>query len=60
MPLYDYRCIDCGARDRRIGGIDDHAVLCCRCRGVMLRLTEEIFQGFFTGEFDRAVQGQIY
>jgi putative FmdB family regulatory protein len=54
VPLYDYRCLDCGAWDRRLGGIDDLAALCPRCRGVTLRQTEEVFRGCCTGEPDRA------
>ncbi|RJR35222.1 MAG: hypothetical protein C4567_14860 [Deltaproteobacteria bacterium] len=58
MPVYDYRCLDCGALARRIGGIDDHMALCPRCRGVMLRLTEEVFQSCFPGESERAGPGK--
>lgn len=50
VPLYDYRCADCGAWDQRIGGLDDHTALCSRCAGVMIRVTEDVFQGYFAPE----------
>ena len=53
MPLYDYRCVDCGAWDRRMGGLDDHTALCSRCGGVMMRVTADVFQGYFVAESDQ-------
>ncbi len=50
MPIYDYRCVDCGAWDQRIGGLDDHTALCSRCRGIMMRVTADVFQGYFNAE----------
>jgi putative FmdB family regulatory protein len=60
VPLYDYRCADCGAWDRRIGGLDDHTALCSRCRGLMMRVTEDIYQGYFvrTGYASEKAQNQ--
>lgn len=43
MPLYEYRCVDCGAQDQRIASIDDHTALCVQCGGLMLRLYEDVF-----------------
>lgn len=40
MPLYDYQCGDCGAKDLRIGAIDDQVALCVECGGLMLRLDD--------------------
>jgi putative FmdB family regulatory protein len=44
MPLYDYQCVDCGAQDLRLAGIDDHTALCVECGGLMLRLDVDIFK----------------
>jgi len=38
MPLYEYKCVDCGENDHRIAGLDDHTALCAKCGGLMLRL----------------------
>ncbi|MBU1275022.1 MAG: hypothetical protein KJ720_06570 [Proteobacteria bacterium] len=37
MPAYDYVCSNCEASEQRIGGLDDHTVICDRCGQVMLR-----------------------
>ncbi|MDD2903182.1 MAG: zinc ribbon domain-containing protein [Syntrophales bacterium] len=58
MPLYDYRCADCGAWDQRIGGLDDDTALCSQCDGIMIRVTLDIFQGYFAWETDQAKQAQ--
>lgn len=50
MPLYEYRCVDCGAWDQRIGGLDDDTALCSRCRGLMMRVTADVFRGYFEAE----------
>jgi putative FmdB family regulatory protein len=50
VPLYDYRCVDCGAWEQIIGGLDSHTALCSRCDGVMIRVTADIFQGYFVPE----------
>ena len=47
MPIYEYQCGDCGGRDRRLVGIDDHTALCTQCAGLMLRLDLEVFQPYF-------------
>ncbi len=47
MPLYEYHCVDCGVQDSRIGGLDDHAALCIRCGGMMLRRNEDVFGPYF-------------
>jgi putative FmdB family regulatory protein len=52
MPIYDYQCVDCGARDHRIAGADDHAALCVACGGLMLRLDVDVFGPYFEAEGD--------
>lgn len=47
MPVYDYQCVDCGGRDKRVAGVDDHTALCVNCGGLMLRLDEDVFQAYF-------------
>ena len=47
MPIYDYQCVDCGGRDQRVAGVDDHTALCAACGGLMLRLDEDVWQGYF-------------
>ncbi len=47
MPVYTYRCVDCGDREERIGGLDDQTAICALCRGLMLRLDEDLFQPYF-------------
>lgn len=47
MPLYEYQCVDCGGRDQRVAGLDDHTALCAQCGSLMLRLDEDIFQPYF-------------
>jgi len=47
MPIYEYRCVDCGGRDQRVTGLDDHTALCNQCGGLMLRLEEDVFQPYF-------------
>ena len=37
MPSYEYVCVNCGTREIRITGIDDHTVICDDCRQVMVR-----------------------
>ena len=59
MPLYDYRCADCGAWDRRVGGLDDQTALCSRCAGIMLRLTEDVFIGYFAPESRKTESVQV-
>lgn len=47
MPLYEYRCIDCGSRDQRVAGADDHTAPCIQCGSLMLRLDEDVFKPYF-------------
>jgi putative FmdB family regulatory protein len=47
MPVYDYQCVDCGGRDQRVAGCDDHTALCIDCGGLMLRLDEDVFRPYF-------------
>jgi len=46
MPLYEYQCVDCHTQDTRVAGADDHTALCI-CRGLMLRLDEDVFGPYF-------------
>jgi putative FmdB family regulatory protein len=46
LPIYEYQCVDCGGRDQRVAGLDDHTALCTQCGGLMLRLDEDIFQPY--------------
>ena len=47
MPIYEYQCVDCSARERRIAALDDHTALCVACGGLMLRLDGDAFQAYF-------------
>lgn len=47
MPVYDYQCVDCGDRDSRVAGLDDHTARCAQCGGLMLRLDEDLFHPYF-------------
>jgi len=47
MPIYEYLCVDCGGRDQRVAGLDDHTALCAQCGGLMLRLDEDVFRPYF-------------
>ena len=47
MPIYEYQCVDCGGRDQRVAGLDDHTALCALCGGLMLRLDVDVFQPYF-------------
>ena len=40
MPLFEYQCIDCHARDQRIAGLDDYTARCVQCGGLMLRISD--------------------
>lgn len=53
MPVYDYQCVDCGDRDQRVAGLDDHTALCAQCGGLMLRLDEDVFQPYFAASEER-------
>jgi hypothetical protein len=47
MPLYCYRCMDCGCWDRIVAGIDDDAAYCIRCGGLMLRTSNNLLGPYF-------------
>jgi putative FmdB family regulatory protein len=47
MPIYEYQCVDCGGRDQRVAGLDDHTALCTQCGSLMLRLDEDVFRPYF-------------
>jgi predicted nucleic acid-binding Zn ribbon protein len=47
VPAYNYQCLDCGAKDRRIAGLDDHTALCIDCGSLMLRLDQDLFAAYF-------------
>ncbi len=47
MPIYTYQCVDCGAPDQRVAGLDDHTAICTDCGGLMLRLDEDVFRPYF-------------
>jgi putative FmdB family regulatory protein len=55
MPIYDYKCVDCGGQDQRVAGLDDHTALCTKCGGLMLRLDEDVFLPYFDKEERRPV-----
>ena len=37
MPAYEYVCSNCEAKEQRIGGLDDHTIICDQCGQVMVR-----------------------
>lgn len=47
MPAYEYQCVDCGCREKRVGGLDDHTAICMDCGSLMLRLDDDIFSPYF-------------
>jgi putative FmdB family regulatory protein len=53
MPLYEYQCLDCGSRDERLAGLDDHTAVCLQCRGLMLRQDEDLFGRYFDEDDSR-------
>ncbi|RJR33569.1 MAG: hypothetical protein C4567_16685 [Deltaproteobacteria bacterium] len=57
MPLYEYQCLDCGNRDERLAGLDDHTAVCLLCRGLMLRQDEDLFGRYFEGRGSKARSG---
>lgn len=57
MPLYDYRCVDCGAQEHRIAGLDDHTALCVECGGLMLRIDDDLFTPLFKDFPDQVRSG---
>lgn len=55
MPLYEYQCVDCRVQDALIAGLDDHAALCIRCGGVMLRRDDDVFGPYFKEDHARGL-----
>lgn len=47
MPIYGYRCLDCGSWDQRVAGLDDEAAICIKCEGLMLRVADNILGAYF-------------
>jgi putative FmdB family regulatory protein len=47
MPIYGYRCLDCGSWDQRVAGLDDEAAMCTKCEGLMLRVADNILRPYF-------------
>ena len=47
MPIYCYRCLDCGSWDQRVAGLDDEAAICTKCEGLMLRVADNILGPYF-------------
>lgn len=47
MPAYEYQCVDCGCREKRVAGLDDHTAVCIQCGSLMLRLDDDIFSPYF-------------
>jgi putative FmdB family regulatory protein len=47
MPIYDFKCPDCGLHDSVVGGLDDCTAVCPGCGGTMLRQDEDIFAPYF-------------
>ena len=41
MPVYAYKCLDCGVPDLRVTGVNDDIALCHLCQGLMLRQNAE-------------------
>ena len=47
MPIYGYRCLDCGSWDQRVAGLDDDTAMCTKCGGLMLRVADNIWGPYF-------------
>lgn len=47
MPLYEYQCLDCGARETLVAALDEHTALCLLCGGLMQRVTADPWQPYF-------------
>jgi len=58
MPLYQYKCANCGCREQRIGGVDDHTAVCAECGGVMVRLDSDWFGPYFLAQEQESNQNQ--
>ena len=58
MPIYEYQCVDCGSRDQRVAGLDDHTAFCINCEGLMLRVDEDVFLPYFQEVNETAVKSK--
>jgi putative FmdB family regulatory protein len=47
MPIYGYRCLDCGSWDQRVAGLDDDTAICTKCGSLMLRVSDNILGPYF-------------
>jgi putative FmdB family regulatory protein len=47
MPVYSYRCLECGSWDQRVAGLDDDTAICTKCGGLMLRVADNILGPYF-------------
>ncbi|MEW6657715.1 MAG: FmdB family zinc ribbon protein [Thermodesulfobacteriota bacterium] len=52
MPIYSYRCLDCGSWDQRVAGLDDATAICIKCKGLMLRVNDNILEPYFVDSAD--------
>jgi DNA polymerase-3 subunit beta len=43
VPIYDFKCVDCGLAEPVVAGLSDHTALCSRCDGLMRRLDADVF-----------------
>ncbi len=47
MPAYNFQCVECGEKEKRIAGLDDHVAVCVTCGGLMIRTDEDLFEPYF-------------
>ena len=49
MPMYEYRCPECGVEESRVAGVDDRTVVCTGCSNIMYRLTsdDDLFEAYW-------------
>ncbi len=59
MPLYCYRCLDCGCWDQRLAGIDDDTAFCTNCKGLMLRVADNILEPYFEESTELLEEAQL-
>jgi len=43
VPLYEYRCLDCGKQEERYAGMEEKLAECSACKGQMKRLITSKF-----------------
>lgn len=60
MALCEYRCIDCAAVDRRLGGLNDSLAICDQCGGLMFKYDEEVLGRYFDKISDFLYAAQIF